>query len=210
MALGLGLEYDLALQGTQVQDEVRERLRAGLFQEVGFVAAWKIQSSLATVAFFAFVALVHLGIALLIMMAWSLVATLIYHRARLMGLPDLFENSRISAFGAGKSRYAGFTTMAFTLVKACVVGVQPFIYCRTLGFLLRPAASLPRRAARLTVLWTGLTLFGVTATHHLLQKAGYSGGELLNFSYVGTILNVAYRILISAVLVNAVTGVVSL
>jgi hypothetical protein len=127
-----------------------------------------------------------------------------------MGLPDLFENSRVSAPGSAKGRYAGFTTMAFTLVKACLVGVQPFIYCRSLGFLLRPAASLPRRVARLAVLWTGLTLFGVTATHHLLQKAGYSGGELLNFSYFGTMLNVAYRILISAVLVNAATGVVSL
>ena len=210
MPLGLGLDYDLALQGTQVEQEARERLKAGFLQEVGFVAAWKIQSSLATLAFFAFVALVHLGLALLIMLAWSLVATLIYHRARLMGLPDLFENSRVSASGAGKSWFAGSTTVAFTLVKACLVGVQPFIYCRSLGFLLRPAASLPRRVARLAVLWTGLTLFGVTATHHLLGKAGYSGAELLNFSYVGTVLNVAYRILISAVLVNVVTGVVSI
>jgi len=144
------------------------------------------------------------------MTVWSLVATLMYHRARLMGLPDLFENSRIAASSAGKRWYSGFATMVFTGIKACIVGVQPFIYCRTLGFLLNPATSQPRRLARLAVLWTGLTLFGVTATHHLLQKAGYSGGELLNFSYLGTVLNVTYRILISAVLVNAVTGVVSI
>ena len=215
MPLGLGLDYDLTLQGNLAEEEVRERLKSsfyksGLFQEVGFIAAWKIQSSLATLAFFAFVALLHIGIALLIMVAWSLMATLVYHRARLKGLPDLFENSRIVASGAGKTWFAACSAMGFTLVKAFIVGLQPFIYCRTLGCLLRPGKSFPGRAARHAVLWTGLTLFGVTATHHLLQRAGYSGSQLLNFSYLGTVLNVTYRILISAVLVNAVTGVASL
>jgi hypothetical protein len=208
LGLGLGLDVDLALQGPPIEAEVRERLKTSFVHEVGFVAAWKIQSSLATVAFIAFVALIHLGFALMIMMAWSLLATLIYHRARLMGLPDLFENSRVTTSG-GKGWYMRAITTVLTLAKAFVVGVQPFIYCRTVGCLLRPAGSLPARAVRSAVLWAGLTLFGVTATHHLLSKAGYSGGRLLNLSYVGTALNVPYRMLVSAVLVNAFAGIIS-
>jgi hypothetical protein len=126
-----------------------------------------------------------------------------------MGLPDLFADSRIVTGQASRALWTRFANATLTLIKAFIVGLQPFIYCRTLGCLIRPANSLPSRMARSAVLWIGLVLFGVTATHHLLSRAGYSGASLLNLSYVGTVLNVSYRTVVSVIVVNLATGIIS-
>ena len=210
MTLDPAFNVDLFIHGPEVEDEVRERIESGWVHEVGFVAAWKIQSMLATLAFITFVALIPISLVLAIMTAWSLLAALFYHKARQRGLPDLFADSRIATGQASKAWWTRFVAPTVTLVKAFVVGFQPFIYCRTLGCLVRPANSLSSRMVRSAVLWVGLVLFGVTATHHLLSRAGYSGAQLLNLSYVGTVLNVSYRTVVSVIVVNLATGFISL
>jgi hypothetical protein len=210
MTLDPAFDVDLYIHGPEVEAEVRERIEKGWMHEVGFVAAWKLQSLLATLAFVTFVALIPVSLVLAIMVAWSLLAALFYHKARQMGLPDLFADSRIASGQTSTTSWTRFAATLLTFGKACIVGVQPFIYCRTVGCLVRPADSLPGRMVRSAVLWIGLVLFGVTATHHLLSKAGYSGAMLLNLSYVGTVLNVSYRVVVSVLLVNLATGIISL
>jgi hypothetical protein len=210
MTLDPAFSVDLFIHGPEIENEVRERLERGWVHEIGFVAAWKLQSMLATLAFITFVALIPISLVLAIMVAWSLLAAFVYHKARQTGLPDLFADSRIAAEHTSKAGWPRFVGAVLTLTKACIVGLQPFIYCRTVGCLVRPANSLPSRVARSAALWIGLVLFGVTATHHLLSRAGYSGSKLLNLSYIGTVLNVSYRTVFSLVLVNLAMGIISL
>lgn len=54
---------------------------------LSFVAAWELQSQIATVVLVALVALASLSITLGVMIAWSLLATVVYFVARRRGLP---------------------------------------------------------------------------------------------------------------------------
>jgi hypothetical protein len=55
------------------------------------------------------------------------------------------------------------------------------------------------------VLAAGATLFGVTTTHHILRKGGFEGQGLLKLSCVGSLLNVSYRTVLSAVFLAGIS-----
>ena len=94
-----------------------------------------------------------------------------------------------------------------SIVRVWMVGLQAFVYSRTAGrVLLQPARCWRTRLTRIAVLGVGLTLFGVAAAHHMLAKAGLPEDRVLKLSFIGPFLNVPYRILLSAIVVNAALG----
>ena len=191
------------------EEEARSRaLRMGNLYKIGFVTAWEIQSQLATVTLIALVAFLPLWFAVVPMLLWSLVATGLYYASRRRGLPDLFEAGRRPKAGRASWPAMLFSTL-LSAVKAWLAGVQPFIYSRTFcRVLVHPGRSIATRTARMAVLGVGLTLFGVTAAHHMLRKAGLPEDKVLRLSFVGPFLNVPYRLLLSAALINAVQAMI--
>jgi hypothetical protein len=177
--------------------------RISEFYQLGFLTIWEIQSQLATLVLVGLVAFVSLWLALATMIIWSLVATGVYYAGRRRGLPDMFE-SDLSRPRAGHGmwlRWLGKT--AAIAVRVWFAGLQAFVYSRTVGrVLLRPARCWRTRAAHTAILSVGLTLFGVAAAHHMLRKAGLPENRVLQLSFVGPFLNVPYRILLSAIVVN--------
>jgi hypothetical protein len=185
--------------------DVAERLRQSA-GGVGFVAAWEVQSQLATLVLVGLVATVPLAPALIVMLGWSFVACAVYCYSRRRGMPDLLEAH--AARAAQEPRHVWALKAAFlTAVKAWLAGLQPFVYSRTVCQVLSMPSQCRRiRLARGVVLFVGLTLFGVTAAHHMLRRAGYSEDRIFKLTLAGSCLNVPYRLLLSATAINLFTG----
>jgi hypothetical protein len=186
----------------EVEIEAR-RDSNGLFQ-VGFITLWEVQSQLATLALLALVALVPIWVALSVMIVWSLAATSAYLWGRRRGLPDLLEHSW-SRPPVAPSHWLGWLkSTSLSAVRAWAAGLQPLIYSRTLCRVLTlPATGRRVQVARALVLGLGLTMYGVSAAHHMLRKAQLSERQALQLSYIAPFLHVPYRILLGAIAVNA-------
>jgi hypothetical protein len=181
-----------------------DEIKRGIYA-AGFLTAWELQSQAATVVLIALVALGPVWAALGVMIAWALIATSIYHYARRRGLPDLLD-ARWSKPPTTSllqwRRWLGATMIS--AARAWLAGIQPYLYCLAVRRLLSGSAhGWPMRLARMLVLAVGLTLFGVTAVHHLLRRSGLSEQKVLRYSLLGPFLNVPYRTLLSVIVLNA-------
>lgn len=191
-------------------NELVARLRERGGFAVLAIVAWEVQSQIATMALISLLVLTSPWLAFAVMLTWSLVAAVTYYKARQMGLPDLLKMP-VSEPGAKRpSPMQMFFAVPMTLGKVWLSGIQPFIYSRTLCRVLHlTGTGLRQRAAKVAVLGIGLTLFGVTANHHMLERAGLSGGTLLRLSMIGAAMNVVYRVAFSAFVVGVMTGLVN-
>jgi hypothetical protein len=190
--------------------ETTERLRQS-FTGAGLVAVWEVQSQLATVALVGLLATVSVVPALVIMLCWSFIACAAYCYTRRNGMPDLLEAHRASSERGTRRRLSLVGTAGMAVVKAWLAGVQPFVYSRTVCRLLsKPVTGWRVRVVRSAVLLVGLTLFGVTTAHHMLRRAGYSERRIFQLSLAGSFLNVPYRIVLSAAVLNLLTNAVRL
>jgi len=174
-----------------------QSLRTRLNGDLAFSAAWAAQSRLASISLFAFIAFSSLWITMGVMLAWSLAATVVYFVARSYGAPDMLE-MRLEAPQRDHLK-ASFLRAVSTVLRIAFVGPAAFVYTRLLN-LKAPGACHRRQAQHAIVLATGVTLFGVTTTHYILRKGGFSGAGLLQLSCVGSVLNVTWRTLLSAVM----------
>src|SRR5688500_11065321 len=76
-------------QGMRLQSPVRKALARGVpWNVAAFLALWEVQSQVATVAYIGLVAFTSLWVTLGAMLAWSLVATVIFCYARERGYPN--------------------------------------------------------------------------------------------------------------------------
>jgi hypothetical protein len=194
----------------EIAVEERGRLENNSLVEMGFLTVWECQSQLATFAFIFLVAFMPIFVVLAIMLCWSIVATVAYHRARSNGLPDLLATRWGCPDAVGQTRLSWLGLATVSSLKIWFAGLQPFLYSRLLcNVLIRPVNSWPIRAARYSVLGLGFTLFGVTTCRHLLERAGHSNESILRASLLGPLLNVPYRVLVSAAVVNAAAGLIA-
>jgi hypothetical protein len=209
--MGIGnIETELGISAVEIELAVAIQ-EPPVWRGVGMVAAWEAQSQLATMVMVALVAMVSAWWAFGIMLAWSLIATVVYDHARKRGLPDLLERGDEQEEPSRRGFAASLVAAATSAVKVWLVGVQAFVYSRTLGRVFNtPARCWRTRLARSTVLGLGLTLYGVTTCHHLLRRAGYSDGGVLRLSLVGSLLNVSYRVLLGAIIIDAFGHLISL
>jgi hypothetical protein len=205
------LDMMLAIRSQSIELEARaessfQRRNQSIY-ELSFLSIWELQSHVAAIALISLVAFAPFWATLVVMITWSLTATLVYHHVRRKGLPDLFETRWSKPPAALRQWKDWIACTSLSLVKACVAGLQPFLFCRVAcGVLSRPAVSRRMRLARGMVLGLGLTLFGVTAAHHLLRRSGLPDDRILRLSLLGPFLNVPYRMVISAVVINALFG----
>jgi hypothetical protein len=188
--------------------DVAERVRQSACG-VGFVAAWEVQSQLATLVLIGLVATVPLAPALIVMLGWSFAACAVYCYSRRRGMPDLLDAHPERSAQERKHVWA-LKAAVLTLIKAWLAGLQPFVYSRTVcRVLAQPSRCARTRLVRGAVLFVGLTLFGVTAAHHMLRKAGYSEDRIFKLSLAGSCLNVPYRLLLSATMINVASRVIT-
>ncbi len=133
------------------------------------------------------------------MLAWSLVAHVLYHHARERGLPDLVTIKRPER-GGGPFRFIRHA--AGSAIRVWFVGLHNLLFARVACTVLRGGNGFAARTRRIGVLGLGMTLFGVTTAEHLLRRAGFSGSSLLYRGLIGPFLNVPYRIFLSAAVVH--------
>ena len=181
-----------------------ERLHGSL-RNVIFVATWKLQAYLAAIVMLALVGLVSFWIALAVMIAWALPAVVVYHWARTRGLlPDLLASKGEKAKAQTMKGACG--ELGLTVFKATLGGFQAYLYSRTACRLLKAREGQRGRSVlRAGIIGLGLAMFGVTATEHILGKAGYAGNDLLRMSLLGPFLNVPYKVMLSALVINTAT-----
>src|SRR5262249_42842023 len=115
---------------------------AQLWRGVGMVAAWELQSQLATMVMVGLVAMVSVWMAFAVMLGWSLVATFVYYHARRYGLPDLLDQRSTEKKARRKQSMTGAVIAAVvSAIKLWLVGLQAFVYSRTFCRVLNyPAA----------------------------------------------------------------------
>ena len=169
--------------------------------DAAFVVAWEVQSQLATIVLLSLIAFVSIWAALCTMLVWSLIAQVVYHRARERGLPDLVT-VQAPKRGCGGTTFVRHA--AGSAVRVWFVGLHNMIFARVACSVLRDGSGLAARTRRIGILGLGMTLFGVTTAEHLLRRAGFSGPSLLYRGMIGPFLNVPYRIFLSAAVVHAV------
>jgi hypothetical protein len=159
---------------------------------------------MATTATVGLSTLVSIWAALAVMVVWSSLATCAYYRGRSWGVPDLLAKSPLAATTGDTPWLSRVRGAGVSVLKVVLAGVQPFLFSRTFcRILTRPALGWRIRLARIAVLGFGLTLFGVTHSHHMLHEAGYPDGKALRISLLGSVLNVTYRIFLSAILFHS-------
>ncbi|HEX5140646.1 MAG TPA: hypothetical protein VFX19_06865 [Dehalococcoidia bacterium] len=178
------------------------------WNSAAFLAIWEVQSHIATIAYVGLVAFTSIWVALVTMLCWSLVATVLFCAARERGYPNVLSCPPCPRTRPGMATawYA-----ASSVGRALLGGIQAFVFTRFSGALVndRPAKGL-RIVARRAVLALGMTLFGASVTEHLLRSAGYSGRKLVRMGLLGPFLNVPYRILVSAAVVALLNSTLGL
>jgi len=167
------------------------------------VVAWEVQSQIATLVLFSLIAFVSIWAALVTMLAWSLIAHLAYHHAREHGLPDLVT---VQAPKRDCGPTAFVRHAAGSALRIWFIGLHNLVFARVACSVLRGGEGFSARARRIGVLGLGMTLFGVTTAEHLLRRAGFTGPALLYRGLIGPVLNVPYRIFLSAAVVHAVVS----
>jgi hypothetical protein len=143
------------------------------------------------------------------MLLWSLTTTFAFHRARMSGRPDLLERT---SWGT-RSKMAHVKVMggAWSVIKAWLAGLQAFMYTRVFRrVLLSDGRCWRERLAKFTVLGFGITIFGVPTAHHLLRKAGFERSGLLRMGFLAACLNVPFRVLASAFVINFALSVLGI
>lgn len=168
-----------------------------------FVVGWEVQSKLSTLVLFSLIAFASIWAALVTMLAWSVIAHLVYHHARERGYPDLVTVD-VPRRDCGPSTFLRHA--AGSAVRVWFVGLHNLIFARVACSILRGGDGFAMRARRLGILCLGMTLFGVTTAEHLLRRAGFKGTPLLYRGLLGPFLNVPYRIFLSAAVIHAVMG----
>lgn len=179
-------------------------VRSLSLNDAAFVVAWEVQSQIATVVLFSLIAFVSIWAALFTMLAWSMLAHVVYHHARERGLPDLVT-VQAPKRGCGPSTFVRHA--AGSAVRVWFVGLHNLVFARVACSVLRGGNDFAGSARRIGILTLGMTLFGVTTAEHLLRRAGFSGSSLLYRGMLGPLLNVPYRIFLSAAVVHAVMSV---
>jgi hypothetical protein len=184
-------------------------LRRQARSDAGFVTAWAIQARLSGIMLLAILALVSFWVALVVMLAWGIVATIVYFHARERGAPDLIElptRAYHRAGAIGRTMHVGVR-----LFGLLVIGIPALLYTRLAPLADRvPVGGTHSLHIQRISLFFGLTFFGVTTAHHILRRSGYSGSSLLRLSCLGSCLNVGYRVLAGAFVLNLVTHIVTL
>jgi hypothetical protein len=181
----------------------RRRLLQGVaWHKAAFLVGWEVQSHLSSITLIALVAFTSIWVALPVMLVWSMIATVAYCHAREHGYPSLLAEEEWRPTASGAASFA-----ARSAVKAWFAGFHAFAYARIATSLLSPARSgLRARLTRIAVLVLGMTLFGVSAAEHLLRRAGYQGRRLMQLGLLGPVLNVPYRVLLSAMVLHAASS----
>jgi hypothetical protein len=175
-------------------------LRSVSVNDAAFVVAWEVQSQLATIVMFSLIAFVSIWASLATMLAWSVIACIIYHHARERGLPDLVT---VEAPKRGYGPSAFVRHAAGSAVRVWFVGLHNMVFARVACSVLRGGDGFEARARRAGILGLGMTLFGVTTAEHLLRRAGFKGSALLYRGLLGPFVNVPYRIFLSAAVMHA-------
>jgi len=165
-----------------------------------YVVGWEVQSQLATLALVSLVVVASPAYALPAMLAWSLVATFVCHAARQRGFPDLLEGYKAPPKAGQASR---LRCLAGSVIAVWFAGIQAYVFSRAAKPLWNSQARGLHLLARTAVLGVGLTLFGVATAEHLLRRAGYQGRMLLSLGLLGSVLNVTYRVFLSAAITHA-------
>ena len=179
-------------------------MRSLSLNDAAFVVAWEAQSQIATVVLLSLIAFVSIWAALFTMLAWSMIAHVVYHHAREHGLPDLIT-VQVPKRGCGSSTFVRHA--AGSAVRVWFVGLHNLVFARFACSVLRGGDGFAGSARRIGILSFGMTLFGVTTTEHLLRRAGFRGSPLLYRGMIGPFLNVPYRIFLSAAVVHAAMSV---
>lgn len=208
-----GLEDALGLDTAAVswESEVLAGLRSKVpWHSIGFLSFWEIQSQLSAIVLIALLAFVSPLLALGPMLVWSLLATVVYYQARERGVPDVLEAVSITVPRSANDLFACARTVGVIAGRVWLAGFQSFVYARVVCPLLARTSTGPRRRlVRIAVVAVGLTLFGVSTSQHVLRKAGFRGAQLLRFGFLGSVLNVGYRVLLSALLLDVARIVAS-
>lgn len=175
-------------------------IRSLSLNDAAFVVGWEVQSKLSTLILLSLIAFASIWATLATMLAWSVVAHLVYHHARERGYPDLVT-VEVPRRDRGPSTFVRH--MAGSVVRIWFVGLHNLIFARVACSVLRGGDGFAARARRLGILALGMTLFGVTTAEHLLRRVGFKGTPLLYRGLIGPFLNVPYRIFLSAAVVHA-------
>lgn len=180
----------------QTVQHLRSRWKDG-----AFVAGWELQSHISSIVLVGFARFGSVNAAIPVMLLWALLSTLAFHQARMAGRPDLLEHT---SWGTrSRAWHVRAMSMTWSVAKAWLAGIQAFIYTRIFGSVLRnDGRCLRQRLTKVTVLGFGLTIFGVPTAHHLLRKAGFEQSTLLRLGFVAAFLNVPFRVVASAFVIN--------
>ncbi|HEX5370368.1 MAG TPA: hypothetical protein VFY10_13210 [Dehalococcoidia bacterium] len=179
----------------------------GLFRGVSwrkaaFLVGWEVQSHISSITLIALVAFTSIWATLPVMLVWSAIATIAYCYARERGYPSLFTEDEWSGTASSTASY-----VTRSAVKAWFAGFHAFAYARIASPMLCPSRrGLRAQTSRIALLVLGMTLFGVTAAEHMLRRAGLQGRRLVQVALLGPLLNVPYRVLLSALILHAVLG----
>jgi len=203
--MSVGLGSSLTPESIDFEaDLIRYSSPLDRFREVGALTVWEIQSQLATFVLISLVALAPVEVTIGVMVTWAMLATIAYSFGRQRGFPDLLETRWSAAPKTHGWWRCWIVATLISLLKTWLAGIQPYLYTR----LFCPVLALSIRRwyvslARCLILTVGLTLFGVTAAHHLLRRAGLGDRQVLGYGLLGPLLNVPYRVFLSAFIINA-------
>jgi hypothetical protein len=186
-----------------------ERLSNVAWHKAAFILIWEGQSQASAIAYVGLVAFGPLWLAFGVMLAWSLVATVVFCAARERGYPNLLT---MKALPERKINVHAVLDALGAFVRAWLAGLYAFVFARASDAFLaeKRGCCRARTLARYGVLGLGLVFFGVSTAEHLLRAAGYQGRRLLQLSLIGPFLNVPYRVMLSAALVAVVTDALHL
>lgn len=163
-------------------------------KQAEFTVGWQIQARLSTPCLAIMVAFLpaRLGLVLLpiVALGWSLSATLYYEWRRRYGLPDQYFQP-VSLDGR---RFWG--RLWYVVKVALILGPVNFLTTKGLCRLQRPE-PIGRGGSvwQKMILFLGTGKSGVMASHHFLEKSGYSSKSIFKLNLLGRVFELPFKVI---------------
>jgi len=179
--------------------EKTPRLPTQLVGNAGFLVIWELQARLSAIVIVGLIALASIWIAFLVALLWAILAAHLYDVGMRKGYPDVFE-TEVKTNEMSKLRLRLVGTLITWAKVIFLAGVDFVILAKGSDWFQRHCGSqnLAKLTHRLTIA-ASLVIFGVTANHHLLRKAGYSPQKVYWGNMAARFANVPFTIFVGTV-----------
>ncbi|HEY4694348.1 MAG TPA: hypothetical protein VIH52_00020 [Candidatus Nanoarchaeia archaeon] len=181
------------------------------WDHVGPLTLWELQSYVVTGILLVAAVFVSVWFAIVVGALLALVGAPVYNNLRRQDyLPDVLGHKTLKLRSTKGTLIVGWVCgLTLYVLKFLLAGFQATIFTRLVGNIIEKPNVWWKKIVRWAALSVGLVHFGVSTSHHLLNRAGYSEKKVFRLSVAGSVVNALWRVSSGAAAIKALAGFIN-